>query len=118
MPLGSGGLGDEPPPGFSYFASGDGKFDFGGYGGPGFHPDFFPGHPHGPPGNPPLPFSPQGETPFSIYISYLSCGLQPVCASIVRKQNIKLGRYRERDTKKHKLLVDSKVSQLFYRFFG
>ncbi|XP_018912338.2 LIM/homeobox protein Lhx5 isoform X2 [Bemisia tabaci] len=60
MPLGSGGLGDEPPPGFSYFASGDGKFDFGGYGGPGFHPDFFPGHPHGPPGNPPLPFSPQG----------------------------------------------------------
>ncbi|KAI5721901.1 hypothetical protein M8J76_000605 [Diaphorina citri] len=58
MNLSPGGL-DEPPPGFPYFAGGEGKFEFG-YGGPaGFHHEFFAGHhPHGPPG--PLPFNPQG----------------------------------------------------------
>ncbi|XP_065201366.1 LIM/homeobox protein Lhx1 isoform X1 [Planococcus citri] len=43
---------------FSYFATGDGKFDFGYGGGPGFHPDFFSGHHGGPPGT--LPFNPTG----------------------------------------------------------
>lgn len=43
---------------FSYFATGDGKFDFGYGGGPGFHPEFFSGH-HGPPGS--LPFNPSGK---------------------------------------------------------
>lgn len=57
MNLSPGGL-DEPPPGFPYFATADGKFEFG-YGGPGGFPhEFFPGHhPHGQP----LPFSPQGK---------------------------------------------------------
>lgn len=61
MNLSPGGL-DEPPPGFPYFATADGKFEFG-YGAPaGFHHEFFPGHhPHqGPPGQP-LPFNPPGE---------------------------------------------------------
>nr|CAD7452557.1 unnamed protein product [Timema tahoe] len=60
MNLSPGGL-DEPPPGFPYFATADGKFEFG-YGGPaGFHHEFFPGHhPHqGPPGQP-LPFNGPG----------------------------------------------------------
>ncbi|EEB13732.1 LIM/homeobox protein Lhx3, putative [Pediculus humanus corporis] len=54
MNLSPGGL-DDGPPGFPYFATADGKFEFG-YGGPGFHHDFFPGHhPHQGPGGP-LPF--------------------------------------------------------------
>ncbi|XP_054281117.1 LIM/homeobox protein Lhx5 isoform X1 [Macrosteles quadrilineatus] len=55
MNLSPGGL-DEPPPGFPYFATADGKFEFG-YGGPGGFPhEFFPGHhAHGQP----LPFNPQ-----------------------------------------------------------
>lgn len=58
MNLSPGGL-DEPPPGFPYFAGGEGKFEFG-YGPAGFHHEFFGGHhPHGPPG--PLPFNPQGK---------------------------------------------------------
>jgi hypothetical protein len=61
MNLSPGGL-DEAPPGFPYFTTADGKFEFG-YGGPaGFHHEFFPGHhPHqGPPGQP-LPFNTPGE---------------------------------------------------------
>jgi hypothetical protein len=61
MNLSPGGL-DEAPPGFPYFTTADGKFEFG-YGAPaGFHHEFFPGHhPHqGPPGQP-LPFNPPGE---------------------------------------------------------
>ncbi|XP_067014818.2 LIM/homeobox protein Lhx1 [Anabrus simplex] len=63
MNLSPGGL-DEPPPGFPYFATADGKFEFG-YGGPGgFHHEFFPGHHpgQGPPGQP-LPFSGPGGGP-------------------------------------------------------
>jgi hypothetical protein len=61
MNLSPGGL-DEAPPGFPYFTTADGKFEFG-YGAPaGFHHEFFPGHhPHqGPPGQP-LPFNTPGE---------------------------------------------------------
>ena len=61
MNLSPGGL-DEAPPGFPYFTTADGKYEFG-YGGPaGFHHEFFPGHhpPQGPPGQP-LPFSTPGE---------------------------------------------------------
>lgn len=61
MNLSPGGL--EDGPGFPYFA--DGKFEFGGYGGPPFHPHdaaFFPGHhPGGGPGGQGLPFSQGGE---------------------------------------------------------
>lgn len=60
MNLSPGGI-DEPPPGFPYFASADGKFEFG-YGGPaGFHHEFFPGH-HG--HGQPLSFNPQGDYTF------------------------------------------------------
>jgi hypothetical protein len=61
MNLSPAGL-DEAPPGFPYFTTADGKFEFG-YGAPaGFHHEFFPGHhPHqGPPGQP-LPFNPPGK---------------------------------------------------------
>lgn len=63
MNLSPGGL-DEPPPGFPYFATSDGKFEFG-YGGPGGFPhEFFPGHhPHGQP----LPFAPQGKMQPSLH---------------------------------------------------
>ncbi|KDR09240.1 LIM/homeobox protein Lhx1, partial [Zootermopsis nevadensis] len=60
MNLSPAGL-DEAPPGFPYFTTADGKFEFG-YGAPaGFHHEFFPGHhPHqGPPGQP-LPFNTPG----------------------------------------------------------
>jgi hypothetical protein len=55
MNLSPGGLDDGP--GFPYFATADGKFEFG-YGGPPFHPHdapFFPGHPAGP-----MPFNAPG----------------------------------------------------------
>lgn len=60
MNLSPGSL-DEPPPGFPYFTTADGKYEFG-YGGPaGFHHEFFPSHHgHGPPGQP-LSFNPQGQ---------------------------------------------------------
>lgn len=59
MNLSPGGL-DDGPPGFPYFATADGKFEFG-YGGPGFHHDFFPGHhPHQGPGGP-IPFPGPGK---------------------------------------------------------
>lgn len=60
MNLSPGGL-DDGPPGFPYFATADGKFEFG-YGGPGFHHDFFPGHhPHQGPGGP-MPFPGPGKS--------------------------------------------------------
>lgn len=59
MNLSPGAL-DEPPPGFPYFATADGKFEFGfGGPGPGFHHDFYPGHhPHQ---GQPLPFNGPGK---------------------------------------------------------
>ncbi|CAH1382149.1 LIM/homeobox protein Lhx5 isoform X2 [Tenebrio molitor] len=64
MNLSPGGL-EDGPPGFPYFATADGKFEFG-YGGPPFHPHdgpFFPGHhPGGGPGGQGMPFS-QGGGP-------------------------------------------------------
>lgn len=60
MNLSPGGL-DDGPPGFPYFATADGKFEFG-YGGSGFHHDFFPGHhPHQGPGGP-IPFPGPGKS--------------------------------------------------------
>jgi len=59
MNLSPGGL-EDGPPGFPYFATADGKFEFG-YGGPAFHHDFFPGHhPHQGPGGP-MPFPGPGK---------------------------------------------------------
>lgn len=62
MNLSPGGL-EDGPPGFPYFATADGKFEFG-YGGPPFHPHespFFPGHhPGGPGGGQPMPFNQPG----------------------------------------------------------
>ncbi|XP_018329138.1 LIM/homeobox protein Lhx5 [Agrilus planipennis] len=58
MNLSPGGL-EDGPPGFPYFATADGKFEFG-YGGPPFHPHdgpFFPGH-H--PSGQPMPFNQPG----------------------------------------------------------
>jgi len=79
MNLSPGGL-DEAPPGFPYFTTADGKFEFG-YGAPaGFHHEFFPGHhPHqGPPGQP-LPFNTPGEK--RVTISYkeirINCRITP-----------------------------------------
>jgi LIM homeobox protein 1 len=66
MNLSPGGL-DEAPPGFPYFTTADGKFEFG-YGAPGgFHHEFFAAHhPHqGPPGQP-LPFNTPGEKKVTI----------------------------------------------------
>lgn len=67
MNLSPGGLEDGPP--YPYFATADGKFEFG-YGGPPFHPHdgpFFPGHhPGGGPGGQQMPFNPPGK----IYFSY------------------------------------------------
>lgn len=67
MNLSPGGL-EDGPPGFPYFATADGKFEFG-YGGPPFHPHdspFFPGpHPGGPGGGQGMPFSQPGK--FSHY---------------------------------------------------
>ncbi len=60
MNLSPGGL-DDGPPGFPYFATADGKFEFGYGGPPPFHHDFFPPHhPHHGPPQQGLPF-PQGE---------------------------------------------------------
>lgn len=66
MNLSPGGLDPDGPPGFPYFATADGKFEFGGYGPGPFHPHdgpFFPGHPGHPggPGGQPLPFSQPGK---------------------------------------------------------
>ncbi|KAK3914027.1 LIM/homeobox protein Lhx5 [Frankliniella fusca] len=59
MNLSPGGL-DDGPPGFPYFATADGKFEFGYGGPPPFHHDFFPPHhPHHGPPQQGLPF-PQG----------------------------------------------------------
>lgn len=59
MNLSPGGM-EDAPPGFPYFASADGKFEFG-YGGPPFHHDFFAGHhPHQ---GGPMPFPGPGEFP-------------------------------------------------------
>lgn len=62
MNLSPGGLEDGPP--YPYFATADGKFEFG-YGGPPFHPHegpFFGGHhPGGGPGGQPMPFSQPGK---------------------------------------------------------
>lgn len=77
MNLSPGGL-DEAPPGFPYFTTADGKFEFG-YGAPaGFHHEFFPGHhPHqGPPGQP-LPFSNPGEK-FYILLYYNKMEIDPI----------------------------------------
>lgn len=64
MNLSPGGL-EDGPPGFPYFATADGKFEFG-YGGPPFHPHdgpFFPGHhPGGGPGGQGMPFSQGGSS--------------------------------------------------------
>ncbi|XP_063927234.1 LIM/homeobox protein Lhx5 isoform X1 [Zophobas morio] len=64
MNLSPGGL-EDGPPGFPYFATADGKFEFS-YGGPPFHPHdgpFFPGHhPGGGPGGQGMPFN-QGGGP-------------------------------------------------------
>jgi hypothetical protein len=71
MNLSPGGL-DEAPPGFPYFTTADGKFEFG-YGAPaGFHHEFFPGHhPHqGPPGQP-LPFNPPGEEKITVSFNWI-----------------------------------------------
>jgi hypothetical protein len=72
MNLSPGGL-DEAPPGFPYFTTADGKFEFG-YGAPaGFHHEFFAGHhPHqGPPGQP-LPFNPPGEETVTVSVLRLT----------------------------------------------
>lgn len=62
MNLSPGGLEDGPP--YPYFATADGKFEFG-YGGPPFHPHdgpFFGGHhPGGGPGGQPMPFNQPGK---------------------------------------------------------
>lgn len=65
MNLSPGGL-EDGPPGFPYFATADGKFEFS-YGGPPFHPHdgpFFPGHhPGGGPGGQGMPFNQGGTNP-------------------------------------------------------
>lgn len=66
MNLSPGGLDPDGPPGFPYFATADGKFEFGGYGPGPFHPHdgpFFPGHPGHPAGpqGQPLPFTQPGK---------------------------------------------------------
>lgn len=67
--LSPGGLEDGPHV-FPYFATADGKFEFG-YGGQPFHPHdgpFFPGHhPGGGPGGQPIPFNQPGKNFFLVF---------------------------------------------------
>lgn len=78
MNLSPGGL-EDGPPGFPYFATADGKFEFG-YGGPPFHPHdgpFFPGHhPGSGPGGQPMPFNQPGKFSSIITISSLISSIQ------------------------------------------
>lgn len=71
MNLSPGGLEDGPP--YPYFATADGKFEFG-YGGPPFHPHdgpFFGGHhPGGGPGGQPMPFNQPGEETARCFCEY------------------------------------------------
>lgn len=71
--LSPGGLEDGPHV-FPYFATADGKFEFG-YGGQPFHPHdgpFFPGHhPGGGPGGQPMPFNQPGKKKTNLmFMSY------------------------------------------------